>query len=78
MTTATNDRPFWAFNAVLSAAALSFLAYILMVRTAHSTLDLRFMPAVNASFNAISATLLTVGWIARQGVAGHDRRAVAR
>lgn len=65
MTTATSDRPFWLFNAALSAAALSFLAYILMVRSAHTaSVDLRFMPAVNASFNALSATLLTVGWLA--------------
>ncbi len=64
MTTATSDRPFWLFNAVLSAAALSFLAYILMLRGAHTaSVDLRFMPAVNASFNALSATLLTAGWL---------------
>lgn len=65
MTAATSDRPFWLFNAALSTAALSFLAYILMVRSAHTSgVDLRFMPAVNASFNALSATLLTVGWLA--------------
>lgn len=64
-TAAENDRSFWAFNAVLSAAALGFLAYILMIRRGSgASVDLRFMPAVNASFNALSATLLTVGWLA--------------
>jgi putative membrane protein len=63
--TADSDRPFWVFNAVLSVAALSFLAYILMIRRATgASVDLRFMPAVNASFNALSATLLAVGWVA--------------
>ncbi len=60
-----NDRSFWLFNAVLSAAALSFLAYILMIRRATgASIDLRFMPAVNASFNALAACFLTAGWIA--------------
>jgi putative membrane protein len=60
-----NDRGFWLFNAVLSAAALAFLAYILMIRrSAGATVDLRFMPAVNASFNALAACFLTAGWIA--------------
>jgi len=60
-----SDRSFWLFNAVLSAAALAFLAYILMIRRATgAVVDLRFMPAVNASFNALSACLLTAGWIA--------------
>lgn len=59
------DRAFWAFNAALSAAALSFLAYILMIRSASgATVDLRFLPAINASFNALSATLLATGWMA--------------
>ena len=58
------DRPFWIFNAVLSTAALAFLAYILMVRHGSSSTALSFMPAVNASFNALSATLLSIGWVA--------------
>ncbi len=61
----SNDRGFWAFNAALSAAALSFLAYILLVRRGGgSTVDLSFMPAVNASFNALSTVLLASGWVA--------------
>jgi putative membrane protein len=60
-----SDRGFWIFNAVLSAAALSFLAYILMIRTATgASVNLRFMPAVNATFNALAACLLTAGWLA--------------
>ncbi len=59
------DRTFFFFNAALSIAALSFLAYILLLRRGSnaSGLDLRFMPAVNAAFNATAATLLTCGWI---------------
>lgn len=58
------DRTFFFFNAALSIAALSFLAYILLLRRGTSTgLDLRFMPAVNAGFNATAATLLTCGWL---------------
>ncbi len=60
-----NDRSFWIFNAVLSAAALAFLAYILMIRRATgASVNLEFVPAVNACFNALAAGLLTAGWIA--------------
>jgi putative membrane protein len=59
------DRSFWLFNAVLSAAALGFLAYILLLRRGSgASVDLSFMPAVNASFNALSTVLLAAGWIA--------------
>lgn len=59
------DRRFWVFNAVVSVVALSFLTWLLVLRTADATagVDLRFLPAVNASFNALSATLLFIGWI---------------
>jgi putative membrane protein len=60
-----SDKGFWAFNAALSAAALAFLAYILLVRRGGgSSVDLSFMPAVNASLNALSAVLLASGWAA--------------
>jgi putative membrane protein len=63
--TAPIDRKFWLFNAILSAGALAFLAYILVIRRGSgSSVDLRFLPAVNASLNATAATLLTAGWIA--------------
>src|SRR5207237_4190719 len=47
-------------------SAVAFLFYILVVRrgTAGTGLDLRFMPAVNASLNALSACLLIPGWVA--------------
>ncbi|MGZ3457786.1 MAG: DUF420 domain-containing protein [Archangium sp.] len=64
--TRVSDRSFYVFTAVVSAAALSFLAYILLIRRGGPVggLDLRFLPAVNASFNALAAALLTAGWVA--------------
>ena len=61
-----SDRTFYVFNAVVSVSAVSFLFYILVIRrgTAGTGLDLRFMPAVNASLNALSACLLMTGWVA--------------
>lgn len=60
-----SDRSFFVFNAVLSSAALAFLAWLLLVRRGGSVgVDLSFMPAVNASFNALAATLLICGFIA--------------
>src|SRR5437870_387799 len=62
----TSDRTFFVFNAVVSLSAVAFLFYILVIRrgTAGTGLDLRFMPAVNASLNALSACLLITGWVA--------------
>lgn len=59
------DRRFMLFNAVVSSAALSFLAWLLLVPHAAigGQTDLSFMPAVNASFNALSATLLLSGYL---------------
>lgn len=61
-----SDRSFFVLNGVLSIAALAFLAYILVVRRGDGGAgwDLGFMPAVNAAFNAASATCLTLGFIA--------------
>ncbi len=61
-----SDRAFFVFNAVVSTAALSLLAYLLLIRRgdAGSGLDLRFMPAVNAALNATAAALLAAGWAA--------------
>jgi putative membrane protein len=58
------DRAFFVFTAVFSAAALSLLAYILLLRDAGATAtwNLRFMPAVNAGLNTAAATLLALGW----------------
>jgi putative membrane protein len=61
----SSDRPFFIVNAVVSTAALGFLAYLLMIhRGSPGSVDLRFLPAVNASLNALSASLLVAGWIA--------------
>jgi putative membrane protein len=60
-----SDRAFFAFNAALSTGALSFLAYLLLVRRgAGGQLDLSFLPAVNAGFNATAAALLCAGFVA--------------
>lgn len=60
-----SDRSFFIFNAVLSTAALGGLAWLLLAhRGVEGGPDLRFMPMVNALFNATSATLLVVGRIA--------------
>lgn len=63
--TAATDRRFWLYNAAASAAALLFLGWLLYGRGAsESGVDLRFMPAVNASLNALTATLLICGYVA--------------
>jgi putative membrane protein len=76
-----SDRRFYAFNAVVSALALAFIGYILMVRQAAAPgqVDLRFLPAVNASLNALATVLLLSGWIAirRRAVRVHKRLMVA-
>ncbi len=63
---AGSDRTFFVFNAVVSVGALSLLAYLLLVRrgTAGTGVDLRFLPPVNATFNAISAMCLVAGYAA--------------
>ncbi len=53
------------FNGFVSSTALAFLAWLLLVpHGARGEADLSFMPALNASFNALSATLLLSGFIA--------------
>jgi len=61
-----SDRRFYVFNGVISVAALSFLAYILLFHRGApgAGMDLRFLPAVNASLNALSAALLCAGYVA--------------
>jgi putative membrane protein len=64
-------RQFFILNAVLSTAALAVLAYILVVRPRPGeapSVDLSFMPAVNAFFNACSAVCMcTALYFIRQG-----------
>lgn len=59
------DRTFFAWNAVVSTAAVAFIAYILGRRSPGTgTLDLTFMPAVNATCNALASVCLITGWAA--------------
>ena len=62
----TSDRSFFLFNAVVSVAALSLLSWLLLFHggTQGTGVNLRFLPGVNACFNASAATLLIAGWIA--------------
>jgi putative membrane protein len=78
MTASTNtlprsDRPFFVFNALVSSAALAFIAFILLRKTDGDGPDLSFMPTVNACFNASSATFLVLGYVAirRRRIALH-------
>lgn len=64
LVTPRSDRAFFAFNAALSTIAVLFIAFILLRERAGSGPDLSFMPAVNASFNALSALCLVAGYIA--------------
>lgn len=61
-----DNRAFYVFNAVLSASALGFLAWLLLLRDGGGVggADLSFLPAVNAGLNTLAATLLVAGWIA--------------
>ncbi|MEW5741271.1 MAG: DUF420 domain-containing protein [Myxococcota bacterium] len=60
------DRRFFLFNAVVSVAALGLLGWLLLFRTAAGAegVNLRFMPALNACFNATAAALLVAGKVA--------------
>jgi putative membrane protein len=62
----SDDRAFYAFNAAVSGVALAVLTYLLVIRRSGGapTVDLRFMPAVNASLNALSATFLVAAYVA--------------
>ncbi|MBY0277542.1 DUF420 domain-containing protein [Candidatus Binatia bacterium] len=77
----SSDRQFYVFNAVVSALALAFIAWILLLRPkgAAGELDLRFLPAVNAALNSLATVLLVAGWIAvkRRAVRVHKRLMVA-
>ncbi len=59
------DRRFYVFNALISAGALSFLAWLLLVhRGGTIEADLSFLPAVNAGLNSLAAALLVAGFVA--------------
>ncbi len=65
-TQAHGDRRFFVFNAVVSAAALGVLAWLLLLRggTSDAGVNLRFLPAVNAVLNGTAAALLVAGRVA--------------
>lgn len=73
-------RSFALLNAALSAVALAILAYVLVLRprdaaTAATGLDLRFLPAVNATLNATaSALIIAAVWAIRTGQRALHRR----
>lgn len=57
-----SDKPFWAFNVIVSVAAVAFLTWLTMFRTVEGSHSLAFMPTVNAAFNSLSAILIVLGW----------------
>lgn len=59
------NRAFYFFNALLSAGALAFLAWLLLLHEGGGVeADLSFLPAVNAGLNSTAAALLLAGWLA--------------
>lgn len=71
-----SDRSFYVFNAIVSVLALGFLAWLLILREAEGGgVDLRFLPAVNASLNGAASLCLIAGFVAiRRGArAVHQR-----
>jgi putative membrane protein len=67
-----DERRFFAANAIVSAAALSFLGWLLLIHPHMSSAgsgalagsDVRFLPAVNAAMNATAAGCLCAGYVA--------------
>lgn len=73
------ERPFWIVNGIVSTVALAVLAYLLLVRRGShgGSTDLSFMPAINAAWNAVSATFLVLAVRAiRRGDRTKHRRLV--
>lgn len=59
------DRRFFAWNAIVSTAAVALIAFLLRRDPSRVvTVDLSFVPALNAVFNALSASCLIAGWVA--------------
>jgi putative membrane protein len=73
--TPRSDRAFFLFNALVSSAAVAFIAFILLRdRTAAGGPDLAFMRTVNAVCNGLSALCLVVGYVAIRRRAVHMHR----
>ena len=59
------DRTFFAWNALVSTVAVAVIAYILgRERAPGGTMDLSFVPALNATCNALASVCLVAGWFA--------------
>ena len=70
-----SDRTFAVFNAIVSVAGISFIAFILLRSDAQTGgVDLSFLPAVNATLNALAALCLTAGWVAIRRKSMHVHR----
>jgi putative membrane protein len=75
-TSPRGDRAFYAWNALVSSAAVALIAFILLREGADpGRLDLRFLPAVNAALNGLAALCLGLGFVAirRRAVTAHRR-----
>lgn len=60
-----NSRVFMAINLAVSAAAISFLFWLIYARQgAGDSASLTFLPAVNAGLNATTTAFLLRGWFA--------------
>ncbi len=69
------DRTFFAWNAVVSTAAVAFIAYLLRRDAGPAgALDLSFVPAVNATCNALASLCLITGYVAIRRKAVHLHR----
>ncbi|MFO0693478.1 MAG: DUF420 domain-containing protein [Polyangiales bacterium] len=59
------DRLFFTATGIVSLVAIGFLFWLLEIHEATpGSIDLRFMPGVNAALNASSAVLLASAWAA--------------
>jgi putative membrane protein len=59
------DRQFFVWNAAVSTLAVAFIAYILRRDASPAgSIDLSFVPALNAFFNGLSAACLVAGYVA--------------
>lgn len=62
----TADRRFYAVGGVVTLVILAFLAWLLYLRvpTPGGSVDVSFLPAVNATLNALASVFLVSGFIA--------------
>ena len=59
------DRTFFAWNAAVSTVAVGIIGYILGRDAApEGSVDLSFVPALNATCNALASLCLITGWVA--------------